>query len=113
MMSESTTVDKLYYLDKIWWFSAILFFGVGDILTSYLGLVIIHPIIEVGPVAAVLVHKFNFGLATGYKFALLVIFYILYRVVPNPYSIGIPLGLSGLGVVVTAWNIFILSSVIH
>ena len=34
--------------------------------------------------------------------------YLLWRVTPRPYRIGVPLGIAILGIMVTVWNIVIL-----
>jgi len=91
------------------WLAAILFFGVGDVVTTVAGL---HSsgVSELSPLLS------RFGAPSVYVVILLlkaVVFgvcYLLWQVTSRPHCIGAPLGLAVLGIVVTCWNSIVLTS---
>ncbi|MEF8841822.1 MAG: hypothetical protein V5A62_09390 [Haloarculaceae archaeon] len=89
------------------WAVAFLFFCVGDVVTTHVGLSI-HGVIEAGPVVAPVLREYGLAAMFGLKGATLALFYGLYRVVPDPQSIGVPFGLALVGVFVTGWNLVVI-----
>lgn len=100
--------DGSGYLFAQRWPLSILFYGVGDLVTTGIGL---GPggLVEVNPVAVSLGAQFGFPALVALKLGTLGACYAIWRVVPRPHRDGIPLGLVSLGVLVTAWNIHVLT----
>lgn len=93
------------------WLGAILFFVVGDIVTTTVGLGL-EPIVELGPLVAPLIEQYGLAAMVVLKTALFGACYCLYRCVPRPHDVGVPLGLALLGVLVTGWNLALLTLVL-
>lgn len=89
------------------WLYSVVFFGLGDLLTTSLGL---GPggAVEINPVAASVSQQFGFGAMIALKLATLGGCYAIWQVTPRPHRDGIPLGLASLGVLVTSWNLHVL-----
>lgn len=90
------------------WVIAVLAFGVGDIVTTTIGLRTAG-VVEQHPVAA---FSFQYGPVPVMVVLKTVVFvgcYLLWRAVSRPYCLGVPLGLAVLGVLVTTWNLSILA----
>jgi len=87
----------------LWWYGAIAFFLVGDLVTTFVGLQQ-GTIVEASPVAAYLINAYGLVLIVPLKLLVVCGFYVIYRIVPDPHNLGIPLGLCALGFVVTVWN---------
>lgn len=100
---SDSSVELLSGLTPLWWQGTIVFFLVGDILTTLSGYHL-HTIVEASPFAAWLINAHGLPLIVPLKIAVVAGFYGLYRVVPNPHNVGVPLGLCMLGFVVTVWN---------
>lgn len=101
-------MDYLVALSPHIWAIAIVFYGIGDLVTTLVGLPL-EPTAEVGPLAASLYEQYGPGSMVVLKAGVFVGAYLLWRLVPSPQRIGVPLGLSALGVLVTIWN----SSIIY
>jgi len=97
------SIEILEEHSVLWWYGAIVFFLVGDILTTLIGLQL-RTIVEASPVAAWLINAHGLPMILPVKLFVVCGFYGFYRLVPRPHSIGIPLGLCALGFVVTVWN---------
>lgn len=102
------SIDFLVSLSPYLWAVAVAFYGVGDLATTFVGLAF-ESVVEVGPVAALTVYygpmaclalKGGSFLACG----------LLWRAVPKPQRVGVPLGLALLGAVVTAWNLAVITA---
>ena len=93
------------------WPLAVAYYGIGDILTTVIG-VGINPVTEIGPVAGPLLQQYGIVAFPVVKLALFTYWYVAWRVVPGPYSLAIPLGLAVGGVLVTVWNATILVTVL-
>jgi hypothetical protein len=89
------------------WLVSVLAFGVGDVVTTGVG-VGMDGIVEAGPVAAHLLQRYSFGALLLLKLAVLYVAFAAWRVVPDPYRVGIPAGLALVGVVATSWNLSVL-----
>jgi hypothetical protein len=89
------------------WGIALLCFGAGDVVTTTVGLRLAG-VVELQPLAARL---FRYSTLWGMVILKTAVFsgcYALWRRAPEPYCVGVPLGLATLGVVVVAWNVHIL-----
>ena len=90
------------------WILAILTFGVGDLVTTWYGL-------SIGLSEAHFAYQFLNGDAPVVPVILVVktgffaFMYLLHRDVP--FGIGVPIGLAGLGIVITAWNSYLILTV--
>lgn len=89
------------------WLAAIVFFGLGDILTTVVGLWM-NWAVEAGPLAASLIDQHGLAVVLVLKAAAFALFYAVWRVTPSPYAVGVPLGLTVLGFEVTFWNMIVL-----
>lgn len=89
------------------WVLAVLFFGVGDLSTTTVGVSTVG-IEEAGPVTGPLVEQYGLRGMLFLKCLVLGGAYAAWRLLPQPHCVGIPLGLSLVGVVVTVWNARIL-----
>jgi hypothetical protein len=91
----------------ILWLVAILFYVIGDTATTLIGIDTPH-VMEAGPVVAGVVS--HSGVAGLFAVKLLTFdgFYLAWRVLPAPGRAGIPLALSVVGLLVTAWNLLVL-----
>jgi hypothetical protein len=65
-----------------------------------------------GPIASVLVEGYGVAAVVPLKVGSLLLFYLLWRAVPRPHAVGVPLGLAVLGAVLTAWNTLVLFGVL-
>lgn len=92
------------------WLLAFCFFGIGDSVTTVVGLSV-PGVVEAGPVVQVLLGSFGVFAIVPIKLVTFSILYLLWQLVPRPFAIGVPLGLTVLGVGLTAWNVFVLVSV--
>lgn len=101
--TTSPTIDILDDLRPLWWYGAIVFFVIGDLVTTFVGLRL-PTVVEGSPVAAWLIDGYGLELILPVKLGIVGGLYGLSRVVPHPHSIGVPLGLCALGVVLTVWN---------
>lgn len=90
------------------WVIAVLFFGIGDVATTVVGLGT-DGVVEAHPVAATLFEHSVFGTMIVLKSAAFGSCYLLWSWTPKPYSVGVPLGVAALGVGVTVWNSFVLA----
>lgn len=84
------------------WAVAVLLFGVGDVVTTHVGLGV-GGVTEASPLAPVVWAHGLTGMV-GVKLAVFVGCYLLWRRVPWPYDMGAPIGLAVLGGFVTGWN---------
>jgi hypothetical protein len=90
------------------WLLAVLFFGIGDVVTTSVGLEIAG-VTEIGRVTAPLVERYGLSAVLTLKIVVFSGGYVAWRVIPRPHSIGIPLGLTVVGVSVTGWNLHVIT----
>ncbi|MFB6361955.1 MAG: hypothetical protein ABEH59_11625 [Halobacteriales archaeon] len=88
------------------WTIAIAFFGVGDLLTTAVGLSF-RRTVEAGPLTSIAIDQYGLPIVVPLKVLTLALAYLLWRQAPAPQRIGVPLGLATLGVLVTFWNLAI------
>lgn len=91
------------------WVIAIAGFGVGDTLTTLIGLET-RAVIEVSPVAATLVGVYGLEVLPLLKLGAFAVCFGLWWIAPRPSNVGVPLALAVLGVGVTLWNLGVLWS---
>lgn len=86
-------------------------FVIGDLGTTYMGLYYYpNQIIEGNAIPALMINELGLWSLIPIKIAIFGIFYLLYRISPDPHKIGVPIGLTTIGVIVTLWNILLLLS---
>lgn len=90
------------------WSCAIVFFGVGDLVTTTVGLRMKY-FVEVGPIVAPLIRDYGIVAMIGLKGFVFVVCYGMWRLVPCPHNVGAPLGLAVLGALLTGWNTTLLA----
>lgn len=101
--SSSGSIDVLIEWTPWLWVTAIVFFGLGDLITTIVGLSM-NWAVEAGPLAATLIDQFGLLVILVLKTGAFVFFYGVWRLTPSPYAVGVPLGLTVLGAEVTFWN---------
>ena len=99
--------DRLERARTRLWGLALLFFCVGDVATTHVGLST-HGVVEAGPVVAPLLRDHGLAAMVLLKGLVVGVAYAVARAVPDPQSVGVPLGLALVGVLVTGWNLVVL-----
>lgn len=103
----SLLVEREYYL----WGCAVLFFGVGDLVTTGVGLQF-DQLIEVGPLTAPIIKQYGLSAMVSLKALAFACCAGLWWYTPRPYNVGVALGLAVFGIIVTAWNLALLALLI-
>ena len=88
------------------WLIAILFFGLGDVVTTGVGLEV-DRVYEAGVITGALLDRYGQLSMMALKVGLFAGCYVFWRIAPRPHRIGVPLGLAVLGVTVVWWNLFV------
>jgi hypothetical protein len=109
--TENPTTDLRFDRSNWWWSGAIVFYGLGDLVTTALGLQVV-PVVEASPVVARAVAWSGLWVIVPLKVLVFGMAYVLWVAVPRPHSIGVPLGLFAFGFVVTVWNTIVLLAVV-
>jgi hypothetical protein len=82
----------------------------GDLVTTGVGLGVAG-LTEAGPLTGVALRRFGVAGALGLKTLALAVCLLLWRVVPWPHRLGVPVGLVAVGGWVVGWNVATLLSV--
>lgn len=106
--STFTTTSDNIGINKQLWASAVSFFVVGDLITTYYGIKASH-IHEANKIPHMMLHHGGFMYMVTVKILFVVAAFIVWRHLNEKYRVGIPLGLTLLGVVVTVHNILTLA----
>lgn len=93
------------------WLAALLLFGVGDVATTAVGLAI-PGVVEADPLARWMLDRLGLVALPLLKAVAFLACAVVWLVVPHPYSRGVPAGLAAIGAVVTAWNTYVVASVL-
>jgi len=102
-MSDTGVGGWLRANESTLWIAAVLSYGFGDFVTTTVGLSQ-QGIVEVGPVAGPVVDAYGTPGLVVLKSGTLAGSYAVWRLVPQPQRVGIPLGLVSVGLAVTLWN---------
>lgn len=89
------------------WVTAIVTFGLGDIFTTVTALEG-GVAVEASPIAADIIAANGLGFIYIVKAVMFGLFFLLWAVSPNDIRVGVPLGLSLLGVGVLVWNLCVI-----
>ncbi|QLH80352.1 hypothetical protein [Halosimplex pelagicum] len=92
------------------WLVGVLFFGLGDLATTWVGLG--AGLAERNPVAVALLGRYGLLALVVPKLLVLGGAYLVWRRMSRPARAGIPVGLAVLGVSVTGWNLWMLTTAI-
>ena len=92
------------------WILAVLFFGVGDIVSTTIGLSM--GAVELHPIVGDLVEEFVLLAMLPLKTITILACYALWRLTPEPYRAGVPLGLAMVGIFASGWNVAIILQLI-
>ena len=91
------------------WILALVTFVGGDVLTTLIGLRV-PGVIESHPVGLYLLELGGAAAMAVAKISVLSISYLLYRSVPARWRVGVPIGLSVVGLLVTANNLTVIAT---
>jgi len=105
---QRPTLDLPRPSDRDLWIASLLFFGIGDLLTTGIGLELLG-VAEGNHLIAALVERHGFAALALVKLLVLGGCYALWRWLPRAHRSGVPLGLATLGVLVTGWNTVVLT----
>jgi hypothetical protein len=109
--SQRSVTDTPIHTLQAWtpwlWITAIFTFGLGDIFTTVTALENEFAV-EASPIAADIIAANGLGFIYIVKAVMFGLFFLLWAVSPEDIRVGVPLGLSLLGVGVLAWNLIIL-----
>ncbi|MGM0397851.1 MAG: hypothetical protein ACQEQY_02550 [Halobacteriota archaeon] len=89
-----------------WIFVAVFFVG-GDFVTTSLGLSVAG-VVERNSFLAPLVAEYGVVVILVLKAIVVGTGYAVYRHLPRPHDVGVPLGFATVGVAVTGWNVVVL-----
>lgn len=104
-----TPLDPLR--SRVLWPLAILTYVVGDLATTFAGLRY-TPLDEAGPIPELVLSALGFHALVALKLAFVAALGVLWVAVPEPYDIGIPLGLAIVGSGATLWNVVLIGIVV-
>ena len=107
--SVDAAFGPLRAMESWLWVVAVVFYGVGDSVTTYVGLNS-SDVAEAGPVAVHLLDGGGIGALVVLKLALFVTCFGVWRVARTPGRIAIPLALAVTGLLVTTWNAAVIVS---
>ncbi|MFB6073758.1 MAG: hypothetical protein ABEJ89_01955 [Haloarculaceae archaeon] len=97
---------------RVLWLAVLLTFVLGDLATTALGLGV-SGVTEASPVAAGLIGMHGVAGLAGLKCLVVAGAFACWSVVPRPHRDGIPLGLTAVGAVATAWNLLVVAVAVY
>ncbi len=102
----SSLLDRLVEARTMIWLTAVGLFGMGDLGLTFVGLANGHA--EVHPLAGAAVTTYGALVLIPLKIAVIGLFYLIYRLTPDEFDIGVPVGLTIIGSAVVLWNTYAL-----
>lgn len=108
-MSAADGIRALADREPLLWLGAVALYGVGDAVTTVVGLSTGRGA-EAGPIAAGLIEAHGFAGLLLLKVVTVGLFYLLWRLVRTPGRVAIPAALLVVGAFVTTWNVIVLLS---
>lgn len=91
------------------WIVALLFYAVGDTLTTLVGLRI-GGVAEIGPIAGPAMAAFGAAGLVAIKIFIFGAIGLVWHFLETPGRLALPLGLAVVGVAVTAWNMAVIAT---
>jgi len=88
------------------WVLAIALYVVGDLVTT-IYFIVEHGAVETHHFGSMAIDHLGLWMLVPLKFAAVGVCYAIYRIVPDPYPIGVPVGMILLGVFTSVWNTLI------
>lgn len=107
MSTETASSRTLSTLQPALWLVALAFYGVGDTVTTGLGLRAAHAE-EVGPLALIAIDAAGLPGLVVLKLVFLGLAFGVWAVLDRPSRVAIPLAIAVAGIGVTTWNLFVL-----
>lgn len=98
--------EKVRNREILWWWVAIAFFGVGDLLTTDIAIES-GTVGEANPIVRHLLDAFGFGGFVALKILAFALSYGVWRAVGRPNNVGVPFALSAIGIAFSLWNLII------
>lgn len=108
-MKDDRNVPLLGGNDRRLWIAAIVFYGVGDTVTTFWGLST-GGVAEAGPIARPLIEAYGRPALIGIKAVVFPAFYLIWRYLETPGRVAVPFALALVGTIVTAWNLLVITS---
>lgn len=96
-------------VSAILWAAALFFFVIGDLVTTAIGLST-EVAAEAGPVVRFVIERYGLAATVPLKASAVAVCVGLWRITPDRYARGVPLGMAAVGLLATAWNISILAA---
>ncbi len=110
-MSNEGTVPVLGGYDRELWIVALLLYGIGDTLTTVVGLSA-GGVAEAGPIAKPLIETYGRLALVGIKAVVFPVFYAVWSILRTPGRVAVPFALALVGGVVTVWNLFVITGLL-
>ena len=107
-MTAEGTLDWLEESGGTLWIAAILCYGVGDTVTTFVGLST-GGVAEVGPIAGPLMEAYGREALLGIKAVTFGAAYAVWASLRTPGRVAVPLALTVVGAVVTTWNAIVIA----
>lgn len=108
-MSGERAIPVIGGNDRQVWLAAILLYGIGDTVTTFLGLSAIG-VSEAGPIAGPLIDGYGRHALLVLKAVVFASFYVAWRLLRTPGRVAVPFALSLVGAIVTAWNLIVITT---
>jgi len=93
------------------WVGAVLMFGVGDVVTTVVGISQAGAV-EASPTVGPVVETFGLWVLVPLKAGILVAFYGLFRLAPDEHRAGVPFGLMEVGAAAVGWNLVVVAGAV-
>jgi len=100
---NDTVVGWLRAHQPTLWIVALLLYGLGDLVTTLVGLSQ-QGLVEIGPVAGPVLDAYGTPGLVVLKSGTFAGSYVAWRLLGASHRVGIPLGLAVVGLIVTVWN---------
>lgn len=95
--------------ERVLWIGAFVLYGVGDTVTTFVGLSV-GGVAEVGPIAGPAMEAAGPGGLLAVKVAIFATFGAFWSLLITPGRAAIPLALTVVGGLVTAWNLLVITT---
>ena len=90
------------------WASATLTFGVGDLVTTLVGIALLGAV-EANPLPAAIINEVGLWILVPLKALSLLAFAALYLTAPREWRVGVPIALTLVGLLILANNLHVLA----
>lgn len=100
--------ESLDEQDAKLWVASVALFGLGDLVTTGVGLSVAG-VAETNHAVATLVGSHGFGTFVALKGLVLLAFYGVSTRLPSSHAVGVPMALTTLGLAVTLWNCLVVA----